>query len=67
MILIDSLAIRDIMIKRQLGIKELANMTKIPTSTISHIAKADKKVTFKTAGKLIKALEIEPETIIKSV
>lgn len=66
MVLIDSVAFRNILIDRQLNAKDLADMATIPTATVSHIAKFDKKVTFKTIGKICKALKIDPDTIIKS-
>lgn len=66
MILIDSVAIRNIMISKQLGLKELANLAKIPYSTICKLAQRDKNINFKTAGKLIKALNVDADTIIKA-
>ena len=63
--LIDSKTIRQLMINRQLGINELALMSKVNSSTISQITRADKNITFKTAGKLVKALNVDIGSIIK--
>lgn len=64
---IDSKAIRNILIDRQLGVTELAKTSNVNISVISHITRFDKNVNFKTVGKLSQALNLDYREFIKEV
>lgn len=65
MITVNSGEIRNAMISQQLGVNELAKMAGLRPTTISQITRADKNITLKTAGKLVKALNVDIDSIIK--
>lgn len=65
---IDSAAIRSIMIERQLGVAELGKMAGLQETTISRITrKNNQKVTFKTVGKLSRALNLDYKEFTKEI
>ena len=59
--------IRETMIVACISVKELAEKSGLQSSTISRLTAKDRNATIKTVGKLAKALNIEPNTIIKEV
>ena len=67
MMIIDSAAVQAAMLKREIGVVELAELAKIPPKTVCAAHKRDTRVTLPTVARLARALNVEAQSIIKAV
>ena len=65
MLVIDSTALREAMMKEGVGVKELSKRCGISHAVISIATRQDKPCSIRTVGKISKTLKIEPSEIIK--
>ena len=65
--MIDSRAVQAAMLRLGVGVYELAELARIPPKTISVLHRKDKAVLLPTLSRLAKALQVEPQTLIKAV
>ena len=63
--MIDSRAVQAAMLHSGVGVYELAELAGIPPKTISALHRKDKVVFIPTLSRLAKALNIEPEQLLK--
>lgn len=67
MMKVDSAKVQALMLKRGVGVLELAKLAKIPAKTISALHRRDAKVYISTLSRLAKALQVEPLSLVKAV
>ena len=65
MLIINSAAVQEAMLRREIGVMELANLARIPPKTISRAHRRNIPVQLPTLARLAKALGIEPEKLLK--
>lgn len=65
--MIDSAAVQAAMLRLGVGVTELAELARIPPKTVSTLHRRDKPVFLPTLSRLAKALQVEPQTLIKAV
>ena len=65
--MIDSAAVQAAMLRLGVGVTELARLAQIQPKTISELHRRDKPVFLPTLSRLAKALQVEPQTLIKAV
>lgn len=63
--ILDSAIIRGEMMRQEIGVNELGRKAGIEPRAISRYSRFDSRVFAPTAGKLAKALGIEPEQLLK--
>ena len=64
---VNSSAVQREMLRLGIGVRELAKRAKIPANTVSVLHRKDTRVFIPTLAKLAKALQVEPQSLIKAV
>lgn len=67
MVTLNSSAVQAEMLNLGVGVRELAERAKIPANTVSVLHRKDTRVFIPTLAKLAKALQVEPQSLIKAV
>ena len=55
------------MLRLGIGVRELAKRAKIPANTVSVLHRKDTRVFIPTLSRLARALQVEPQSLIKAV
>lgn len=67
MVTLNSSAVQAEMLNLGVGVRELAERAKIPANTVSVLHRKDTRVFLPTLSRLARALQVEPQTLIKAV
>ena len=65
MLIIDSDALRRRLIDSQINVADFARVAELPPATVSQLTRSDRRVTFKTLGKIAKALAVDFTELVK--
>lgn len=66
MVVIDSRAVQEAMLKARVGVVQLARLTHLRPNTISDVSRSDKPVRNETLLRLADVLQVEPMTLVKT-
>lgn len=64
---VNSSAVQREMLRLGIGVRELAERAKIPANTVSVLHRKDTRVFLPTLSRLAKALQVEPQSLVKAV